>query len=253
MPPELWQAFDHPHNKDVFLDVMPEALLEQAQLSAIPILLFIPRSKAQHLSLCLPLQEVMESNEASQPPFLLSVQPMCPKLILTRHARHTFYQLCSSHETPSRTLTPFMYVEPRTAHNIPSEANTKCSWRVTYCVWVAILCSMHPAVWFVTLAAQTHCWVMLSCWAAVTNTPRSLPAELLSSHSSPVYIFVQQCSIPGSGTQHFLLLNIMLLLIVQSSSLSRSFWMISSLQRISHTSQFSDFWKLTENAFHHCI
>lgn len=35
MPPKLWQAFDHPHNKDIFPDVPTEPPLQQAQLSAI--------------------------------------------------------------------------------------------------------------------------------------------------------------------------------------------------------------------------
>lgn len=72
--------------------------------------------------------------------------------------------------------------------------NAKYSRRIPPFDRLTVLCLMHPNY---SLPSWLPGHAAGSCWAAVTSTSWSLPAELLSSHSSPICAWIWHYSVPG--------------------------------------------------------
>lgn len=101
----------------------------------------------------------------------------------------------------------------------------------TLMVKIFFLMSNQNLLWYLLLFSHVQslvcllgCQGMLLSWAdpAVTITPMSLPAELLSSLSSPYLCPCLAVLHPRCSTQHFSSLHFTRLLIAQRSNLSRS-------------------------------
>ena len=87
--------------------------------------------------------------------------------------------------THSRTFTSFLNCGAQNCTQASrwGRTNAEYSGMITSFDRLVMLCLMHPRMRFALLAARAHCWLISSLLS--TNTPRSLSAGLLSSHSSP--------------------------------------------------------------------
>lgn len=136
-----------------------------------------PISRAWYLPLCFSFSEVVDSNEITIQPLLLVGYCKCP-LPLIRHVFQPHYQLCSP---PPGTFKYFNIKLYSGACSIKISlhrttllqcwwgyTNTKYSGRITSFDRLAMLCLIHPTVWFATWQPG-HTGG--SCWACCHQQP----------------------------------------------------------------------------------
>ena len=175
-------GFDHPFCEEMLPNIQSEPPLTQLwTITKHPI----TGSQGQEFSTVLstsPPLEAAESNEvAPQPPFLQ-----------TRVFSHSSQDIPSSPSTifvallwtHLRTLTSFLNCGAQnfTQYSRWGLISAKYSSIITSFARLVMLSLMHPRMQIALLAARAHCWLTLSLLS--TSTYRSLPAGLLSSHTS---------------------------------------------------------------------
>lgn len=108
------------------------------------------------------------------------------------------------------------------------------------------MCLIHSNMQHAVLVVRAYCWLMLSLLSS--STPRSLSAELLSSHPSPSLYLCLTLHHPRCRTQYLPLLNFIPLVITQRSNLSESLCKASSLSGESTTSLILDLLRMHSTA-----
>lgn len=169
------------------------------QLCAVPSYHWQPRSRAQHLSLLHPLplppktQATAGSNEVtSWSPLFQSRQTKYPQPLLPGHISSPVISLIALNQT----LTSFLYggVQNCTQHWKWGCSSIKYSRKITYFDQLAVLSLPYPKMQFALFTAKV---LLVHAKHSATCTPRSLPAVLPSSHSSPSLTCAWSCSIPN--------------------------------------------------------
>lgn len=167
---------DHPHSSDFFL--LP--------CLNLPWCGSVLSGTKPYTSLCFPCsggcREQWDHCLASSSP---DWTPTCPQPFLRGHASSPVTHCVALLWIDLSTSTSFLYCggQYRTQYSGRGHTSTKCSRRITSSDQLAMLCVMTPRRWF-ALWLPGHTAGL--CWTAVTSTPRSLPAELLPTHSAPV-------------------------------------------------------------------